>query len=429
MRRRTLILATLFAVACSGSNKAKTDDSTDAVTQPHKHALDNPGDGTVGESKCYGNRVPPTNYMQETAFVPADSPNASQEAKNVAVRGLRDKICQGYRCTEIEPRITLWHTGRDSLQVCAMAVIKISDVENFKAAPRKSLDADLAARAAALVEMVDSDGDEPRIGIDNIRDSGIDGGPRAEWLVDRMNAALSKGGALIARIPPDWTGRGLPKGVDAVLRGRITPMHGREAMLEVTWNLDLGRGIKAVDPIAFPELIGPDIDPLTAFADQAGVNPEISLRFDARPGGGLCAGQKTELRLETGDDLHVRVVNLYGEGDRALVIHAPDEPIEGEKPTSLGEFEVVRDGKVPAERFLVMGAKTREGLGPLADVDAPCRLSEDWAKQLSSNRGIPEGAKDYVTSRSYRILEGDVCSQYEQKTMPAGWFMKIPSCF
>ncbi len=422
MRLRAITFAALLATACSGPSKnveGGTDEQV-AETPAPKPSPD--------EMNCHGNRVPPTNYLQETAFIPAESENASEEAMQLAKRKLRDRICQGYRCSEIAPRIEPWNTERDAVQVCAMAVIKRSQVEKFKDAPSKAFDDELTRRAAALVQMVGGDGEEPRIGIDNVRDSGIDGGPRAEWLVDRMNAALSKQGALIARIPPDWSGLGLPEDVDAVLRGRITPMHGREAMLEVTWNLDLGRGIKAVDPIAFPELIGPAIDPMTQFQDQAGINPEISLRFDARPGGGLCAGQKTELRLETGDDLHVRVVNLFGRGDEALVIHAPDEPIEAETPKSLGEFEVVR-GEVPAERFLVLGAKSREGLGTLAEVQAPCRIPEDFAKQLSSNRGIPDGAKNYVTTRSYRIIEGEQCSEFEPAPASDGAIDRLPRCF
>jgi len=424
---RALFVLLSISLAGCGPGKKTTEDDPKVANQT---TPDGPGTHpTMGESKCHGNRVPPTNYQQATAFVPAGDPNATEEAKQQAVRELRDRICQGYRCSALEPKITLWNTDRDGMQVCAMAVVKASDVEEFKQAPRTKLEADLETRAAQLVANVTRKQGEPRIGIDNVRDVGVDGGPRAEWLIDRMNAALSKNGALLARIPPDWSGLGLPRGVDAVLRGRITPMHGQEAMLEVTWNIELGHGMKAVDAIAFPELIGPSINPLTHLPDLAGINPAVSLRFDARPGGALCNGQTTELRLETADDLHVRVVNLFGEGDRGMVIYASKDKLAPRQPTSLGEFQVVKATDVPVERFLVLGAKAKSGLGALASVQAPCRIPTELATQLSGGRGVPDGARNYTTSRSYRIIEGEDCSSFSPQTMPAGWYEALPLCF
>lgn len=423
--RIALVALSLTVVSCSGNATDQKDDGqpTDdkpAVTQQ-----------SLEDSKCLGNQVPPTNYMQETAFVPNDRHNATQVAGEVATERLIQRVCQGYRCNAIAPHVTVWNTESDVMQACAMAVVKKDNVQKFKDAPRLVLNADLEARAAALLNALGKrqKKGEPRIAIDNVRDVGVDGGPRAEWLIDRMNAALSKNGALIARIPPDWSGLGLPAHADAVLRGRITRMHGQESMLEVTWNLDVGKGIKAVDPIAFPELIGPAVDLATHMPDLAGINPAISLRFDARPGGGMCNGQTTELRLESSKELHVRVVNLFGEGDQGMVIFAPDDEIPARETIPAGEFEVVKATDVPVERFLVLGSETKQGLGALASVNAPCRLPADMAKQLSNNRGIPAGAKKYTTSRGYRILEGEECRAYQPKSMPTGWFETVPECF
>lgn len=425
------IFAALIGLALIGCGSGNKNTEEDKVANVGESNVDNPATppAQVGDSKCHGNRVPPTSYIQATAFVPAGDPNATAEAERQARHQLLDRVCQGYRCSAIEPKITLWNTERDDMQVCAMAVVKVSDVEEFKKAPLAKLETDLETRAAQLLASVAAKKSEPRIAIDNVRDAGVDGGPRAEWLIARMNAALSKNGALLARIPPDWSGLGVPKNVDAVLRGRITPMHGQESMLEVTWNIELGHGMKAVDPIAFPELIGPAINPLTQLPDLAGINPAVSLRFDSRPGGALCEGQTTELRLETADDLHVRVVNLFGEGDRGMVIYASKDAVTPRQPMSLGDFQVVKDGNVPVERFLVLGAENKSGLGALMQVSAPCRLPAEFAKQLSGGRGIPEGARNYTTSRSYRITQGAECSSYTPASMPSGWFEKLPLCF
>ncbi len=411
--------ALLFVTACG--KKDQLPDGPVAVETP---AAD---PGQLEQSKCHGNRVPPTNYVQETAFVPADSPNSTEEASRAAVAKLRDRICQGYRCTELAPLITLWHTEKDSLQVCAMAVIKGDQVAEFKAGPRKRFDADLDTRAGQLLKNV-AERKEPRFAFDNITDMGVDGGARAEWLVDRMTAALSKHGALISAVPPDWSGIGVPKGTDAVLRANITPMHGRESMLEVTWKIQLPQGLRAVDPIAFPELIGPSINPLSQLTELAGINPNIGLRFDARPGGALCNGQRTELRLETSKDLFVRVVNLFGDGSRGIVLYASREAVKAQQTLSLGEFDVVKATNIPVERFLVLGAESPAGLGALANVSAPCRISTELATQLSSNRAIPDGAKNFVTSRSYRILEGKECSSFAPQQLERNWFESIPTC-
>lgn len=418
-------MMTIAFLATTMLGCGKKDVKEDAPAVDEKPPV--PAEDLLGASKCHGNRVPPTNYLQETAFVPAGS-GASEEAGRLAAAKLRDRICQGYRCSELAPMITLWNTESDALQVCAMAVIKDSDVAEFKSAPRNQLDADLAERAAQLVRNVGAKG-EARIGFDNITDMGVDGGPRAEWLIDRMTAALSKHGALIAHVPADWSGLGVPDGVDAVLRANITPMHGREAMLEVTWKIQLPRGLKAVDAIAFPELIGPSINPLSQLPALAGVNPAISLRFDARPGGGLCEGQTTELRLETSKALHVRVVNLFGDGSQGMVIYASDGKVSPQQTLSLGEFQVVKATDVPVERFLVLGSETEEGLGYFDDVSAPCRIPGGHATQLSANRGLPDGAKNFTTSRSYRILEGDECSSFTPPTLPADWFESLPLCY
>ncbi len=414
--KRLVLLVALFAVACSSSPEKK-DPNKD------KEPIDNANISLDG-SECLGNRVPPTGWKQATAFHPVNEPNATEMAKDEAVRTLRDRICQGYRCSEIEAKITLWNTEADARQVCAMAVIKGADVAAFQEKPRRELGANLDKSATALMKMLGKE--RPKIAIDNVRDNGVDGGARAEWLIDRMNASLSKSGSLVGKLPKGWSGLKLPSGIDGVLRGRITRMHGRESMLEITWTLDLGDAFSSVDPVIFPEFIGPNTSSSFTAPDMSWDNREISVRFDARPGGGLCNGQKFQMRAETAKDLHVRLINVFG--NNAMVIHSSKEAIKGGQPKSLGTFMAAKmEGIPPAEQFIAIGAQQKSDLGRFADIQKlPCRLP---IQNLDALKGsLPR--KAFKTSRSYRIVEGNDCSGFEAP--PAGTvddLKNLPMCW
>ncbi len=410
---KRFVVAMCLVVGCSG-NEGKKEEAK-VVEVPTQASLEG--------SKCLGNRIPPTNYLQETAFVAVSEDNASERAKTKAVTTLRDRICQGYRCSEIEPQITLWNTQQDAVQVCAMAVVKASAVESFNAAPRASFDSDLIQVASEL-EGVLLTAKKKRVSIDNVHDLGIDGGPRAEWLVDRISTAISKTNLELVRLPPDWDGLKLPKGVDAVLRGRVTRLHGRESMLEVTWNLDMGTQLKSASPVTFPEMIGPVVEggDLTELPTE---NKDVSLRFDARPGGALCNGQTTEIKLATSEPLQARVLDLYGDGE-ALMIWGGATKV-GE-PSSLGEFQAVKlEGTLAAERFLVIAAKNGSDLGAYANAPVPCRIPAVDARNLHAGKGVPDAARPFTTSRSYRIMDGDDCSKFEAPAATA--LDGLPACW
>lgn len=413
MKRLVLALC-LMAVGCSGGEEGKKQEAKVAEL---------PTQASLEDSKCLGNRIPPTNYLQETAFVAVGEPNAAEAAKIKAVGRLRDRICQGYRCSEIEPRITLWNTQQDAVQVCAMAVVKASDVDSFIAAPRASFDQDLIQVAQEL-EAVLLTAKLKRVSIDSVHDLGMDGGQRAEWLVDRISAALSGTKLQLVRLPRGWDGLTLPKGVDAVLQGRVTRLHGRESMLEVTWNLDMGTQLKTASPVTFPELIGPVVETadLVTLPED---NDKVSLRFDARPGGALCNGQTTEMKLATAEPLQARVLNLYGDGEALLIWGGATKAGE---PASLGDFMAVKqEGGPPAERFLVVAAKHGPDLGVYANAPIPCRIPKADARNLHEGRGVPAAAHPYTTSRTYRIMDGPDCSKFE--TPPAASVDGLPMCW
>lgn len=416
--KRLMFLA-VFATACGGEERVEDPKpiETQTVVQAATPSLEG--------SKCLGNRVPPTNYNQETAFVSVETPDAAEVAKQRAVASLRDRICQGYRCTELEPRITLWNTQQDAVQVCAMAVISGADIDAFVAAPRASFDADLLV-AAKDIEATLKAAKKTKVAFDNVRDLGVDGGLRAEWLLDRMSAALSKTDVALVRPPRGWDGLDVPKGADAVLRGRVTRLQGRESILEVTWNLDLGTQLKTVTPVAFPEMIGPHVE-TTELGELPDLNQKVSLRFDSRPGGALCNGQTTEMKLATTEPLHARVVDLFGK-DEALLIWASEGTTKPGKAASLGEFMAVHQpGTTAAERFLVVAARKESDLGQYAAAPVPCRIPKDDARKLHYGEGLPDATKPFATSRSYRIMEGGECSQFA--TPPTTSLDGLPMCW
>jgi hypothetical protein len=414
MKNMKKLLMAILLAGCSGAPEVTEEPVKETkVVQP------------LTESACMGNRVPPTNYIQETAFASLTDANPAETAKLRAMASLRDRLCQGYRCGEIESRLTLWNTEQDTERVCAMVVIDAADVDAIMAAPRATLKEDLFKSAQEIENTLKNMG-KKKLAFDNVRDSGVDGGPRAEWMLNEMIAALSKTNIVMTSLPKNWNGLGVPDGVDGVLSGNITRVHGREARLEVHWRINFGESFKAASPVAFPEMIGPIIDANTVFPDLPDQNSKVALRFDSRPGGALCAGQTTNMKLAVAEPLHVRVVNLYGK-DEGLVIWSSDGPVKPGKDIDLGEFMAVPGPTTAAERFLVVAAKDPKDLGELVASPVPCKIPQTYANELGQGRGIKDGAKRYTTSRSFRIMEGPECSQFQAP--PAAAMEGLASCW
>lgn len=396
------LLPLILLAGCGNGAEVKPDtEPTQPAQDVRPQSLD---------SACTGNRVPPTGYRQETAFASVTEANAAEVAKQRAMNALRDRVCQGYRCGEIESKLTLWNTEQDAERVCAMVVLKAEDIDAFLAAPRATFNKDLLTSAQEIASTLEGM-KKKSVAIDTIRDHGVDGGPRAEWLIDQMQSALSKTNVSIKQLPRDWNGLGLPKGVDGILRGKVTHMHGRESMLEVTWNLELGDSLKSPSPVAFPELIGPVIQANSIFPELPDANRKVALRYNSRPGGALCAGQTTEMKLSVAEPLHVRVVNLYG-ADKGLVIWSSNGVMKPGKEVSLGEFMAVSMPDSSAERFLVVASKTPEDLGELVTTPVPCQIPTKAAADFGRGEGIKEGAKRFTTSSGFRVMTGSECSQY-----------------
>ncbi|RAL22762.1 hypothetical protein DL240_07635 [Lujinxingia litoralis] len=360
---------------------------------------------------CSGNLVPPSGYHQETAFAALSVANARQEASESARTRLRERLCQGYRCGQIEELISVWKSADDGRQACVMAVASREKVAAVYAEPRRALEAALVEVAEAIARESHAEESEERaVALDTLNDEGVNGGPRAEWLFDQLLTALSTTEVQTRTLPGKWSGLGLPPSTAAVVRGTIRRLPGQETMLEASFRVERGDQIRGVGTVSFPQAIAPQIDPNTYMPPLPTGNGKVALHLDARPGGGLCDGQETEVWLETAEPLHVRVINLYGNGEGGLMVYSSGaDRLPPHHPVSLGEFKAVRASDVPVERFLVIAAPTEEGLGRFGALGEVCRLPTTMARALNQGDQVPGSAATWTTGQDFRLMSGEAC--------------------
>ncbi len=374
------------------------------------------------ESECLGQLVPPRGaggrqYDQETAI----SQQASfEELTEQARTELRDRICQGILCGQIEQQITIWEPQESEGYRCVMAVIAADQLEEWKRAVETDLGTRLQAHAQDVVERVQESlgGGTPRMTIHNIDDHGVPGGLRSEWLHRHLQDALDRASAHVIPLDPSWSGQGLPDRADGVVTAQIVPMGGVEDSLEVSWQARTVDRVFSGGSVHFPEVVAPDIDrstylpPFPVKLDD----DKVALHFDRRDGGGLCHGQKTEIWLETAQDMHVRVINLFGsEGGSVIFPPMPetDDLIEAGQPISLGEFEAFQAGNIGVERFLVVASPTPDGLGRFESVDQFCTLPPTMVQSLQQGHDLPHGDETYLFETGFRLMDGEGCQEYD----------------
>ncbi len=435
------------ALSCGSQQAAQQAAEEDLAEQPDgdaaaHEAVDEAVAAADGdeESECLGQLVPPRGahgrqYDQETAI---SQQAGFDELTERARSTLRDRICQDVLCSQIEQNISIWEPQESAGYRCVMAVIESSHIEAWKEEVETELGTRLQESAEDLVgRLQNSLGEEsPRVTIAQIEDHGVPGGQRAEWIHPHLQYALEQASAQVVPLQPNWSGHGLPDRVDGVITAQIVPMQGVEASLEMSW------GIQGVDQIftgralSFPEAVAPDIDRSTYLPSLDLHSDKVALHFDSREGGGLCHGQKTEVWLETAQDMHVRLINLYGR-DGGLVIHPPtpdaDTLIEAGQPVSIGEFEAMQAGDIGVERFLVVASPTREGLDSFASVDQFCRLPSSMAGDLQRGHNLPHGDDIHLFETGFRLMSGDECTDYDISDQQVAQFHQAieaaPSCW
>jgi hypothetical protein len=386
--------------------------------------------------------VPPTGYDHSVAMADAGTPNAAQVAMDRAVSQLVDKHCRGLgaACDALRGKVLRWQTGQGGGQFCAMAVIERLDLAAWRrgSASLGQLDAALDGACERLLASIGKGKRAPRVALDVIEDEGLPGGPRATWLASRMKEALGRASAGVVPLKKGWNGRGVPRGSDLVVRARTTTVRDAGGdRVEVHWTGTYrakgGASATVTASASYPAAVGPRAPRASAWPSGS---KKLMLKIESTKVGSLCRGERTNLRLWSSEDLRVRVFDLYA-SDRALLLFplqkGQDDRVQAGQTLALGGdlgFEADPYPGEEFERFVVIAAPTRAGLGRLADLDHNCRLPPDLAKQLHSGQGIPRGALWNV--EGFRLIDDAVeCKDVPPPRTQGGQAMdmsQIPEC-
>ena len=364
------------------------------------------------EWSCTGDLVPPTGWQQETAFRDAASPNARQGAADDASNKLRERLCAGHEaCDFLRSRIRGWRTGSNGPVVCAMAVVSTEDLEAWKQAETTTQKLDDSLDTAAKELLAGRPG--RTVAIDSIRDMGVPGGGRAEWLKARMERQLQKY-AVVVTAPRGWAGDGVPPGIDVVVSAVLAERtESQVPVVEGNWFAVSLQGRRGAPPVLFPRAAAPPF--LGAVVEAVRDTPGLLLRLDSSRAGGLCAGERSQLWLRSEVAVHARVVNLFGDGEGILEFPndlQPNDLISSGQTVALGGdlgFEAVPAAGSEYEAFLVLAAANARDLGPFKEAKGSCRLPRDLARQLQHGVGFPPGVMH--ASSGYRLSTGPECAR------------------
>lgn len=380
--------------------------------QPASPDADPKGAGEIAANwDCNGEIEPPPEgrWVTQIASVEASKANPEGAAYAEAARLFVDNKCLGMTgaCKALHRHLLQWKSGRSERVVCAMVVMRYEKYQDWvdQTSPKR-LEADLKKAVAqlGLKEGVS-------VGVTPLEDLGAPGGPRARWLWERLRNALGKHGAGIVQIKPAWNGMGVPRNMKLLVKGVLSERRQQgidvvELNLAGLWRRR-GKSPRyaPADPVVFARSIAPRTERVGPAlpGGQTGDAP-IAIRLKTKEDGSLCAGERTEIRMESGARYHVRVVNLYGKSG-ALVIWPPDGNsgvLEANQLTSLGgQFEAVPVKGSDAERFLVLASRTSAGLGRYAKLKAFCRIKGDDADNLHALR-VPAGIE--LAATGYRLV-------------------------
>jgi len=391
------------------------------------------------ELKCGGPYVPPTEFDQngrpvEIEYaVGLDRPGAPPDVVGRrAIDQLVSNICRladPASCDPLRRGARIWSLGNDTRGSCAMAVMSPRVLDEW----RRSLDPDLPnnLRRALLrffpreEENVASGSRAPKkrksvvVLLRSIDDNGAPGGVRAGWLLGQVRATLTELDVDMVDPPKGWDGIKLPRGVEYELTGTLVERVTVEGqpVLDVTFTLrtstllNLLSKSKTTPPFSIPAAVAP-----TAPKKVPPPPPEtgLALHVETRAGGSLCAGDFTQIHLTntTDGDLYVRVINLDAAGE-ALVLFPNEVRVDdlvkaGQTVTLSPDGFTIEGGAGGRERYVAIGARTREGLGRFRDSRGTCRYNPADAKMLAVGRLIEA---TFSASAGFTLLDDVRCKK------------------
>lgn len=348
-------------------------------------------------------------------------------------------------CGPLEAKVAIWKRAETATQVCAMSVLRTTDLEAWRTMLAPDLDAEL--RQAFELLFPEEELPTRRKGIfgrkrrvaavllDRIDDQGAPGGIRADWLLGRVRASLTSLNIDMMDPPKGWNGRAFPRGVDYAVRGtlaeRVDPKK-QLPVIDVSFTIVNAKRLQRTStPFTIPAALAPSPPPLV---NTPPPTQGLSLHVETRAGGSLCPGDFTQIHLtnETDDPLFVRVLNLDQNGE-ALVLF-PNEvrgddmvPAHGTVTLAPDGFNV--DGAAHGrERYIAVGAKSREALGRFRDTRGTCRYRPEDAKVLASGAKVEAS---YRAVAGFTILDDVRCRKPIPLPDPAllsGLLADVPLC-
>jgi hypothetical protein len=405
---------------------------------------------------CSGPHVPPTDFDDRgmpitMEFAVASSPSTTPQA--VVERTARDLLVQRLcrladpkSCAPLAAAAKSWAFTREKDTVCAMAVLRSTDLESWRDQLAPDLHAELRS---ALAFLVPPTAEAPRgllsfgkrkkraavVVVDRITDVGAPGGLRADWLLGRVRGVLGELDVEMREPPKGWDGVRPPRDVEFLLRGnlveRIDPKK-QLPVLEVAFVAVDARGVeKSAHPFVVPAALAPAPPaPVQTPPPTAG----LSLHVETRAGGNLCPGDFTQLHVtnETDDALYVRVVNLDQAGEALVIFPSADgndELVGAHQTVSLSPDGFTVEGEPGGrERYVAIASRTLDGLGRFRDIRGACRFPTDDARKLGNGARI-EGA--FRATTGFTLLDDVRCKKVlplPDKALAAQALSELPWC-
>ena len=418
-----LVSVLLLTLSCRGN--------VDKPRTSHVREVDGVDLVSARAGKCYGRlRFPKEDaeFEQEVGIVSSELEGAAERAYKLAREKLLARVCaaKGPECLGVARFIRPWDSLEDGGKTCAFVLLDTDDLASFESRPRD----ELAARQEALDAAIESAAFElvkvlrgtDRVAIEPVDVECVEGGYIADWMIDRLGAAMSKRGVEMVEVRAGTKGVDLPK-LDVTLRaleqlGPSKPEPGYEVSLAVY----RGNSVTRLEPASFSASVAPrqPAHPSGCTPLQALNSPELGLYWE-QPirGGALCEYQKSRLYARASQPGYIRLIALAPETDEAIVFF-PENRAQSDKLDAGDAVDLlgadarifkIHEGQT-AETQIMLHAKHREDLGPLlSGVREMCRLAPDEVARLIAGELIEPSLKTYV--RTYTILDGAQCDQFD----------------